>query len=166
MAPSPFVVVSQGRSGSTWLRSMLNSHPNVKCSGEILLKAGTNEETWSRLEKAVEDMRNCKGYAAGFKVMLGQRPHDENARCAVGIENCTSHTLSHKSYTQFSAWLKREAVKVVALERQGLGHYTSRLQHKQDKQMRHGSAGKMFRQSVTGLQEDIIILAVFPMMGA
>lgn len=140
MAPSPFVVLSQGRSGTTWLLSMLNSHPDVHCSGEILLKAGSNKEKWSHLENALEHMRNSKESAVGFKVMLGQRPYDDIARCDVDIENCTSYTPSQKSYAQFCAWLERKAVKVVALERQGLGHYTSRLQHKQDRQMHRGIA--------------------------
>lgn len=35
-----FIILFEGRTGSTWLCDMLDRHPNIKCHHEILVKAG------------------------------------------------------------------------------------------------------------------------------
>ena len=37
-----FVIFSRARSGTTWLISMLNEHPEVSCDGELLLQVKTD----------------------------------------------------------------------------------------------------------------------------
>ena len=37
-----FVIFSRARSGTTWLISMLNGHPEISCDGELLLKVKTD----------------------------------------------------------------------------------------------------------------------------
>lgn len=40
MARTYFAIVSMGRSGSTYVERLLNSHPNIRCLGEVISKSG------------------------------------------------------------------------------------------------------------------------------
>ena len=62
-----FVIFAQGRSGSTLLADLLNSHPDVYCADEIL--------TWKRRDPARYAMACSVGHKAGtygFKVKIYQ----------------------------------------------------------------------------------------------
>ena len=66
-----FIVISQARSGGAWLRSLLDSHPNVIMAGELFLHhVGTLESTYHQLE---EKARGRRIMAIGFKLSNGLR---------------------------------------------------------------------------------------------
>ncbi len=71
---SRFVILFTGRSGSSYLSSLLDSHPNVICEGEMLaeiLRVGRPPERqliWSR--KLFQTKRPRKIVSVGFKTKL------------------------------------------------------------------------------------------------
>ena len=79
-----FVVISQQRSGSTYLVEALDAHPDLGCVDEIFAeRSGTDTGDWSAVDAKWEDTfsRQCpRGWwaprAVGFKWMTNQG-HDE-----------------------------------------------------------------------------------------
>lgn len=62
-----FVIFCQGRTGSSLLRSLLNSHPDVRCEGEILV-----DPVAEPIEFLRETARNPARPVFGFKVKIYQ----------------------------------------------------------------------------------------------
>lgn len=63
-----FIIISAPRSGSSYLRYLLNSHPNVKCKGELLNKKITRLKPY-----LTREIWNSKGFKAlGFKILYDQ----------------------------------------------------------------------------------------------
>jgi LPS sulfotransferase NodH len=139
-----FVVLSQQRSGTTWLKSMLNSHGQLRCDGEVMPLIhldqtddleGRANKTWPILEReaartarkmekaSTEDALRRRGHALafGFKLMFSQVPSDSGVFGFVAA----------LKYSKFYDWLRRWNVRLVLLERQGVGRYVSELQHLQ-----------------------------------
>lgn len=46
LVPSPFILYSTQRSGSTWVVDMLNSHPHVRAYSELFLAGGRGRPQW------------------------------------------------------------------------------------------------------------------------
>ena len=45
----PFITLTEAHSGSTWFRTMLNSHPCVRSHGELLRQHGLLKDLWKTL---------------------------------------------------------------------------------------------------------------------
>ena len=67
----PFVTLTEAHSGSTWFRTMLNSHPCVRSHGETLRKRTDLKDLWETLSRPTktDDPRAVRVplYAAGLK---------------------------------------------------------------------------------------------------
>lgn len=155
-----FVVLSQARSGSTWLVSMLNSHPNVLASGEYLSSwAGPHvdgdglvckpQERLAKLDN-INDWKQCSEWnfadkrkwveaaktgpvAMGFKWFNQHGGWDLD--WARHQENCpTDGCQTCKEPSDFSSWIHDKNVKLILLERSAsLPHFISEMkQHALD----------------------------------
>lgn len=60
-----FIVLSQSRSGTTLLRRLLNSHPDVSCSGELLRKRVPLPQLYLETQS-----RRCPSKVTGSKVFI------------------------------------------------------------------------------------------------
>lgn len=67
----PFVTLTEAHSGSTWFRTMLNSHPCVRSHGETLRKRSDLKNLWDTLSRPTKTddptARNVPLFAAGLK---------------------------------------------------------------------------------------------------
>ena len=132
-----FLMMSMPRSGTEWLRSMLNDHPEICCDGEPLLRLGRTTGSLSDGEQAaaLRDvlvsasagrsdahgvLKPCKkrgARARGFKWFDGQggaRVDPPNA--ALG---------------ELTTWMGERRVRLILLERQGLAKLVSdKLKHR------------------------------------
>jgi LPS sulfotransferase NodH len=92
MATSPFIILSTQRSGSTLLRTSLDSHPDIQCFGEIFLPTYTRDYSFYQflkderisgagallrrptlVERHLSNLyENDATAAVGFKVMYNQ----------------------------------------------------------------------------------------------
>lgn len=63
-----FLILFPGRTGSSWLISALQSHPDVRAEGEILVKQ--DERAQRRLLDGILGAAPEAGHAAGFKTKL------------------------------------------------------------------------------------------------
>jgi hypothetical protein len=136
-----FVIFSRARSGTTWLISMLNGHPEISCDGELLLKVKTDGALTQFYEafdrsgrlhegtKAREQSKRRVG-AQGFKWFHYQ----------AGIElfepyyNWNLDNASRARYEdraqEWAAWLQRNHFKVVVFEREDrLARMVSEAKH-------------------------------------
>jgi len=138
-----FVVLSQARSGSTWLVNMLNSHPNVLAFGEYLSSwAGNNvdgdglvckpQERLAKLDN-INDWKQCSEWnfadkrkwleaaktgpvATGFKWFNHHGGWDLD--WARHQKNCpTDGCQTCKEPSDFSSWIHDKNVKLILLER-------------------------------------------------
>lgn len=94
-----FVVFGQGRSGSTLLTSLLNSHPDIHVDGEIL-------RNWHALPHGVVQRRllRCGKRVYGFKLLSYQ------------LDN----VLCYRDPNRFMDWLVSEGFLVLYLRRNNL----------------------------------------------
>jgi len=69
-----FIMISQARSGTTWLKNLLDSHPNVFCAGELFINDDglTLEEAYRQLEEKAKDKQIM---TVGFKLHAWQIKH-------------------------------------------------------------------------------------------
>ena len=131
-----FVMVSAPRSGTEWLRSMLNDHPEICCDGEPLLRLGrvtlaesagaraaaladTLEAAAANAGDAAGALKPCKkrARARGFKWFDGQ------GGARVDAPDALLATLTR--------WVRTHRVKFIVLERQGLAkHVSDKLKHR------------------------------------
>jgi hypothetical protein len=155
-----FVILSQARSGSTWLASMLNSHPNVLAFGEYLSSwAGRNVDgdglvckPKERLKKLdnINHWKECSEWnfadkrkwleaaksgpvAMGFKWFNNHGGWDLD--WARHQKNCpTDGCQICKEPSDFSSWIQDKKVKLILLERSAsLPHFISEMkQHALD----------------------------------
>jgi GT2 family glycosyltransferase len=58
-SPSPFFVVGYGRSGTTWLETSLNSHPEVLCKGEGMF-FGRSIRLFETQQTLADALANCE----------------------------------------------------------------------------------------------------------
>ena len=149
-----FVVLSQARSGSTWLASMLNSHPNVLAFGEYLSSwAGDNvdgdglvckpQERLAKLDN-INDWKQCSEWnfadkrkwleaaktgpvAMGFKWFNNHGGWDLD--WARHQKSCpTDGCQTCKEPSDFSSWIHDKNVKLILLERSAsLPHFISEM---------------------------------------
>ena len=140
-AAQNFVIFSRARSGTTWLISMLNGHPEVSCDGELLLRVKTDTalsdfyeafDRTGRLHEGTKARERSKRRigAQGFKWFHYQ----------AGIElfepyyswNSDNATRArHDARAQeWAAWLRRHRFKVVVFEREDrLARMVSEAKH-------------------------------------
>ena len=135
-AATLFVMVSMPRSGTEWLRSMLNDHPEICCDGEPLLRLGRLTAGASGaaqgaalgrvLDAVAENRRDADGVlkpckkrralARGFKWFDGQG----------GVATAPGNPL----LGNFTTWVSTHRARFIVLERQGLAKLVSdRLKH-------------------------------------
>ena len=136
-----FVIFSRARSGTTWLISMLNEHPEVSCDGELLLQVKTDaalKQFYGTFDlsghlhvgtKARERSKRRIG-AQGFKWFHYQ----------AGIElfepyynwnlNNATRARNEERAQEWAAWLQRNHFKVIVFERQDrLARMVSEAKH-------------------------------------
>ena len=136
-----FVIFSRARSGTTWLISMLNGHPEISCDGELLLKVKTDAalkqfyaafDRSGRLHegtKAREASKRRIG-AQGFKwfhyqagIELFEPYYNWN------LDNA-SRARNEGRAQEWAAWLQRNHFKVVVFEREDrLARMVSEAKH-------------------------------------
>lgn len=147
MKVSRFVILSQARSGSTWLSTMLSSHPNVLTFGEYLSSwAGHNVDgdglvckPQQRLERLdnVNNWKECPGLTPGW-TYADKRRWIEAAKTepvSAGFtwfnnhggwdidwarhqKNCpTDGCQTCKDPSDFSSWIRHNNVKLILIER-------------------------------------------------
>ena len=67
----PFITLTEAHSGSTWFRSMLNSHPCVRSHGETLRHRNDLRDLWKTLGRPTktdnQQATSVALYAAGLK---------------------------------------------------------------------------------------------------
>lgn len=112
----PFVIIFSGRSGSTFLTSLLDSHPNVRCALEVFAtkgkggttridEVGTPELSLARL-KQLYTRKNL--HAVGFKI----KPHQFEMFPEI------SESLLRNRQSVLAIELIRESFLQVAVSRQ------------------------------------------------
>ena len=147
-----FVLLTEQRSGSSWLTAMLDSHPEVSASSEILLDlTGHQVNVAQRLglscafcltglqyphegHEAADVVRmflnataSSKGFhrikAAGFKLLNGQAGLDLSGGMFGGADGFRK---GNRGLTEaFLSFLERERAKIILLERQGIAKEVS-----------------------------------------
>lgn len=70
MPPRRFVIVTVGRSGSELLVSLLNSHPEIVCEGELLATTHASPTQFVRARAVEARLRGARAY--GWKLLVGQ----------------------------------------------------------------------------------------------
>lgn len=97
----PFLIIFEGRTGSSYLTSLLNSHPDALCYPEIMkgLDAYTQSQALRRIARG-KDLRKLNKYAGtdlyhqeGFAEKWRQRPFD-----AVGTKTKLLDTLDQEAF--------------------------------------------------------------------
>lgn len=151
-----FVILSQARSGSTWLVNMLNSHPNVLAFGEYLSSwAGHNvdgdglvckpQERLAKLDD-INNWKECNEWnyadkrkwleaaktgpvATGFKWFNQHGGWDLDWARHQRENNCpTDGCQTCKNPSDFSSWVRDKNVKLILLERgPSLPHFISEM---------------------------------------
>ena len=136
-----FVIFSRARSGTTWLISMLNGHPEISCDGELLLQVKTDTALTQFYEafdgsgrlhegtKAREQSKRRIG-AQGFKwfhyqagIELFEPYYNWNLDNASRVRN-------EDRAQEWAAWLQRNHFKVVVFEREDrLARMVSEAKH-------------------------------------
>ena len=136
-----FVIFSRARSGTTWLISMLNGHPEISCDGELLLQVKTDAALAQFYEafdgsgrlhegtKAREQSKRRIG-AQGFKwfhyqagIELSEPYYNWN------LDNA-SRARNEDRAQEWAAWLQRNHFKVVVFEREDrLARMVSEAKH-------------------------------------
>jgi len=136
-----FVIFSRARSGTTWLISMLNGHPEISCDGELLLQVRTDAALAQFYEafdgsgrlhegtKAREQSKRRIG-AQGFKwfhyqagIELFEPYYNWN------LDNA-SRARNEDRAQEWAAWLQRNHFKVVVFEREDrLARMVSEAKH-------------------------------------
>jgi hypothetical protein len=67
-APHRFVILSTGRTGSELLVSLLDSHPDIRCAGELLRDGRTSPERFVAAQSVKAGLRGKKAF--GWKLLL------------------------------------------------------------------------------------------------
>jgi GT2 family glycosyltransferase len=90
----PFFVVGYGRSGTTWLETSLNSHPEVLCKGEGMFfgRSMSLFETQQTLAAALESCENLRTWHGMRENRWGSRSFEEDLPGMV--KALTDHVLS------------------------------------------------------------------------
>ena len=57
-----FIIISYSRTGSNFLISLLNSHPDIKCDGELLKKVSPKPDYSKLLNNIFNDPNNTRGF--------------------------------------------------------------------------------------------------------
>lgn len=73
-SPTKFIIISYSRTGSNFLVSLLNSHPNIKCDGELLGKVSPNPD----YSKLLNNIFNVPKKTRGFKLFYYHPQNVEN----------------------------------------------------------------------------------------
>lgn len=60
--PKKFIIISYSRTGSNFLISLLNSHPNITCGGELLGKVTPNSDYSKLLNKIFNSPNKTQGF--------------------------------------------------------------------------------------------------------
>jgi len=151
-----FVLLTEQRSGSSWLTAMLDSHPEISASSEILLSLTMHQinvaqrlglscahclsglqypHAGHEAADVVRDFLNVtaasKGFhrikAAGFKLLNGQAGLDLSGGMFAGADGFRK---GNPGLTEaFLSFLERERARVIVLERQGLAKEISTQLH-------------------------------------
>mmetsp|Transcript_29962 Transcript_29962/g.100143 ORF Transcript_29962/g.100143 Transcript_29962/m.100143 type:complete len:293 (+) Transcript_29962:205-1083(+) len=121
-----FAIVSRARSGTTWLLSMLNSHPHIRCKSEILLRKNASEARRTILPE-------WQQWAAGqpCKTRRPAPPSLKTARCARGFKWFNGEAFDVTRDSENAHWYLEflSKIKLILLERQGLDHVVSQIKH-------------------------------------
>ena len=136
-----FVIFSRARSGTTWLISMLNGHPEISCDGELLLQVKTDAalkqfyaafDGSGRLHEGTKARERSKQRigAQGFKwfhyqasIELFEPYYNWN------LDNATRARNEDRAQ-KWAAWLQRNHFKVVVFEREDrLARMVSEAKH-------------------------------------
>lgn len=117
-APRPFFVFGQGRSGSTLLCNLLNSHPDIYCESEILFHRRLAPVSFAlgRQKRAPSD----KMY--GFKVKVYQL---DNVQTRTDADRFVRELVINHEWRLIFLWRKeilRQTISAIMAWRKGLWH--------------------------------------------
>lgn len=121
MAVQPFVLLTTARSGSNWLLTLLNQHPNVAAFFEVL--HNNPEERSPVMDTATgKRTRRCSAEEDGATFLaeaVYDYPYSRRVRCA-GIKLFYSHALEGPTASAWDYLRNLPDLRVVHLEREGL----------------------------------------------
>ena len=116
---TPFVILCAARTGSTMLRHMLNSHPDVCCHGEVMTGrgldgfVGLDRQEAPPLTRALMDLRRSDP-----RRFLEERVFDAGRARAVGFK-IKYEELLRPDYAWLLEWLKNHReIRVIHLRRE------------------------------------------------
>jgi len=98
-APTPFIILFQGRTGSSWLQDLLRSHPGVVCEPERLVGASRADQ-WAWLDGLYSASRPAGIAATGCKTKLKDI-----------VEPADLHALIHAHQVRVIHMYRRNRVK-------------------------------------------------------
>jgi LPS sulfotransferase NodH len=87
-APLSFVIFGQGRTGSTLLTSLLSSHPEIQCDGEIL--GEKVKDPFNQIAKCAAVSRKP---VYGFKVKIYQLTDNQSMRPDTFLQNMAAKSV-------------------------------------------------------------------------
>jgi len=131
-----FLIVGLPRSGTTYLMTLINSHPKVRCEGEIFNPYGIVGAGWVNRDASellrrdtapkvyLDEFFGWKSFdgalAIGAKWMIGHHPeiieyvreHTDIRIINVHRENKLAQTASHLKAIQTNQWATRDETKI------------------------------------------------------
>lgn len=121
MSPIRFVIITAGRTGSTWLRLLLDSHPAVSCHGEVF---GTNLSSIAEPDTADWDAALAARESAPA-AFLQERVFAPTAAQAVGFKVLYEHLLTRWP-TVLQSLVADRSIRIIHLTRRdGLKRFLS-----------------------------------------
>lgn len=144
-----FVILSYRRSGSTMLYTLLNSHPHIRCHGELFLMRKPKEDNFynfclnSSLNKKLIYYSPFRGYLIRqFLSFIFIKQGEEKA---VGFKLMYKQAKIFPSILQ---WIKKNNVKIIHLHRQNILKIFLSIKAAQQRGTRH-SAEKTFVEKIS-----------------
>lgn len=158
MKPVPFMVLGSQRTGSTLIRTSLDHHPRLKCSGEVFLFPGDGEDSYPRYLSA-STARTILHYlwrsrpVFSFLDLLYSRPGYD----AVGFKFMYSQARwAPYRVPMVLDYARRHKVRIIHVTRANvLKTYISRVTSKATG-IYHSEAGKVEREPVKLPVESLI----------
>ena len=92
-----FIIISYSRTGSSFLVSLLNDHPNIKCDGELLREVSPNPD----YSKLLNNIFNVPNKTQGFKLFY-------------------YHPINVENKQLFETIQEDKSIKIIFLERTNL----------------------------------------------
>lgn len=124
-----FIIICHGRTGSNYLRSLLNSHNDIYCFDELFNPKGEEQEDFQkRLENPTENINkkvfentNDKKHIKGFKLLYYQLPQSPEFEDNLYNKNNYVSSKIKKTLYEYLEYLKNQTdIKIIHLKRKNM----------------------------------------------